>query len=589
MDFEAIIRAVIDTASAEAQLNSLLKERQIKIEPVIDSKMYDGMNKQFKVVTSAASAAGSKINKSFSNSIKSGDFHLSDGFIKEQKKILNDNSLMQKKIISAYKTTQSEANKIVNKGRSEQNKQLRKQQIKEVNTYRKANKYSSDYSTGKYDALHTQNKNKLQQYSNKAVSYPSAASAIEKETSAYKELTKAQQEFTSNRSYENAVKLSQAHDNITKSANQAKNAFSMLGSEQAKLISPNRTANFTSSVQGYVQSNPRAYKKLQTEFDSILKSSKSTQMSSKEFSRLESQFSNLKLNSKTAGLEGNSIFGELGRGFKQIGQFALTYGTIQKGVDQFVKSIGNLKDIDSILTEISKTSDMNKSQLKGLGKDSFSHASKYGKLSTDWLLGVQEMNRSGFYGQKGQNMADLSVLAQSAGDLSADVANSYLLATNAAYDYKGSAEKLNAVLDGQNEITNRNSVSMEDMAAATSKAASMGSQMGVTEDQLSALIGTTEARTKSGGDQVGTSLKSLFINLQNINSSKIVETLNKAGASMTEIKNGSQQLRTPIQILGDLQNTFNKLGKSDPLRAEILTNIGGKYHAEICMYVQKCA
>lgn len=137
--------------------------------------------------------------------------------------------------------------------------------------------------------------------------------------------------------------------------------------------------------------------------------------------------------------------------------------------------------------------------------------------------------------------------------------------------------------------TNRNSVSMEDMAAATSKAASMGSQMGVTEDQLSALIGTTEARTKSGGDQVGTSLKSLFINLQNINSSKIVETLNKAGASMTEIKNGSQQLRTPIQILGDLQKTFNKLGKSDPLRAEILTNIGGKYHAEVCMYVQKCA
>ena len=50
MDFEAIIRAVIDTASAEAQLNSLLKERQIKIEPVIDSKMYDGMNKQLRLL-----------------------------------------------------------------------------------------------------------------------------------------------------------------------------------------------------------------------------------------------------------------------------------------------------------------------------------------------------------------------------------------------------------------------------------------------------------------------------------------------------------------------------------------------------------
>ena len=49
-------------------------------------------------------------------------------------------------------------------------------------------------------------------------------------------------------------------------------------------------------------------------------------------------------------------------------------------------------------------------------------------------------------------VAKLSILGQAAGDMSADVSNSYLLATNAAYDYKGNAEKLNAVLDGQNMI-----------------------------------------------------------------------------------------------------------------------------------------
>ena len=49
-------------------------------------------------------------------------------------------------------------------------------------------------------------------------------------------------------------------------------------------------------------------------------------------------------------------------------------------------------------------------------------------------------------------MAEQSLLARSAGDMSTELANSYILATNAAFKYKGNAEKINEVLDGQNEI-----------------------------------------------------------------------------------------------------------------------------------------
>ncbi|NDO67372.1 hypothetical protein FMM80_00930 [Schaedlerella arabinosiphila] len=76
---------------------------------------------------------------------------------------------------------------------------------------------------------------------------------------------------------------------------------------------------------------------------------------------------------------------------------------------------------------------MSSSQLKELGKNSFDYANKYGKNVTDYLEGVTEMNRSGYYGQQGIDLANTSVLAQAAGDMSANVANAYLLATNAAY------------------------------------------------------------------------------------------------------------------------------------------------------------
>lgn len=39
---------------------------------------------------------------------------------------------------------------------------------------------------------------------------------------------------------------------------------------------------------------------------------------------------------------------------------------------------------------------------------------------------------------------------------------------------------------------------MQDMAEATTQAASMASELGVQENQLSAMIGTIESRTKAG-------------------------------------------------------------------------------------------
>ena len=248
-------------------------------------------------------------------------------------------------------------------------------------------------------------------------------------------------------------------------------------------------------------------------------------------------------------------------------------------IDSFTKSLGTLREIDDILTEISKTSDLTAQQLEKLGNTSFKAASKYGKTASDYLTGIQEMSRSGFYGDKGTAMAEQSLLAQAAGDMSADIANKYILATNAAYKYNGEAEKLNAVLNGQNSITNRNSVAMADMATAMSEAGTVASSYRVSVEDLSAMIGTMESVTKLGGSEVGNGIKAILINLQNVNSSKITDTLNAANASMTEFVNGTEKLRDPISIIRDLAETFNQLDENDTLRAEILTNIGGKHQA----------
>jgi hypothetical protein len=69
----------------------------------------------------------------------------------------------------------------------------------------------------------------------------------------------------------------------------------------------------------------------------------------------------------------------------------------------------------------------------------------------NYLTGVQEMSRAG-YKEQAESMARMAILAEAAGDMEAQVAQDYLIATDAAYQLNGSEKELSKILDGQNEI-----------------------------------------------------------------------------------------------------------------------------------------
>lgn len=362
-----------------------------------------------------------------------------------------------------------------------------------------------------------------------------------------------------------------------------KNQIKVLSNESGSISKPFNQLDAVvagNKTLTWLNNNTKAAKEYGEVLEDLAQKQKSA-TNHEELANYNKQVKSIISDAQVKGLAGKSAIDEIGRAFKQIGQFATTYGVIQNVEQLIVESISDLKDMNSILTEISKTSDLTTSQLKELGKSSFESASQFGKTAKDYLLGVQEMSRSGFYGEQAEELAKLSILGQAAGDMSADVSNSYLLATNAAYDYKGNAEKLNAVLDGQNMITNRNSVAMQDMAEATTQAGSQAAQYGVEIDQLSALVGTAVARTKKSGNEVGTALKALFINLQNTQNAKITGTFDKLGISMTKMVGDSELLKTPIELLKELSKVYTSLPEGSVEKADILTNIGGKHHANV--------
>ncbi len=242
------------------------------------------------------------------------------------------------------------------------------------------------------------------------------------------------------------------------------------------------------------------------------------------------------------------------------------------------EAAAELAELDTLLTKIGRTANLTEQQLNELGGSAFETAGKYGKSAGDYLTGVQEMYRAGF--KNAEEMAELSLLAQSAGDMEPDAANNYLMAANAAYNYKGNAEALNNVLDSQNYIADNAAVSLQDIANATSEAASIASQYGVTIDQLSALIAVAASQTRESGSEVGNALKSIFVSLQDTTSPPVVAALDSVGVSMTKIVDGSEQLKTPIELLKELSAAFQALPEGSTQRASLVTDIGTDSHAD---------
>lgn len=255
-------------------------------------------------------------------------------------------------------------------------------------------------------------------------------------------------------------------------------------------------------------------------------------------------------------------------------------------------SISQLKEINSLLTETSKiVGHLSKSELSNIGETALTQASKYGINASDYIASVQEMYKAGYDNAK--NMAELSTLAQVAGNLDSDLANDYLTATDAAYKLNANTQALNQILDGQNQIARRNSLSLMDLAEATKTAASQSADSGIAINEATAAMSTMIAATKESGETVAEAWQDILMYIQQVKGetghgeilddkslSEYENACTALGVSLKEVKNGVTSLRDPMVILEQLSKAYNSLDKSDYRRTDLLNAVGGGNNGE---------
>lgn len=242
------------------------------------------------------------------------------------------------------------------------------------------------------------------------------------------------------------TKLGELGTKLSQATTSAKQFEAELRNDNGAEKLAQRVALLKAQLTALSQANPKAMKQFGNEINNLM-ATLNNSPDGRAVDQVTKSVQLLRREINNAGLAGNTFFQKLKDDAKKFTSWmSMTYA-ISLFTREVRQAITELKNIDTILTEISKTSDRTEESLRRLGATSFETASKYGQKASDYLLGVQEMSRAGFGEKESEQMAELSTLAQSAGDMTADLANEYLIATNAGYKLSGSVEQLNSILD----------------------------------------------------------------------------------------------------------------------------------------------
>ena len=269
------------------------------------------------------------------------------------------------------------------------------------------------------------------------------------------------------------------------------------------------------------------------------------------------------------------------------------YISVSAGIDALVsktkEALSELREVDTLLTQIANENEkLSKADLEEIGNRAFDTASKYGKSASDYLTEFQEASRAGY--QNAAQIAELSLAAQGAGNITGELADRFITAADHAYELGGSVSRLTEILDGSFNISGRNAVSMTELAEAMSAAGGQAAELGVSAEETAAVLGTIISAAHLSGTESAEAFGDILLLLQQITDEgkgidaesleRYEEACRALNVSLRETRNGITSLRDPMEILKELSEAYSKLSSNDTRKSNLLDAAGSSANAD---------
>lgn len=286
----------------------------------------------------------------------------------------------------------------------------------------------------------------------------------------------------------------------------------------------------------------------------------------------------------------NSLLGDsIGRVLLKMAAWQIFGDLISKVIGSFRDALNTLKDVDTEMVNVQKVTDYSSAQMQALEENAYALASAYGRTADEITAMYTTFARAGYLDDQLDSMTELGTLLANIGDISQDTASKFLLAVDAAWKLNGSESELMTVMDGLNEITNKNAVDMEALTSGITVAGSVFAEAGESVQTFSALVGAGVAATQRSGSEISRGLRTIVMNIRQIKGEtedgELIdgESIAKASNALREyagistMANG--QLRESSAVLSDLAGKWNTL--DTVAQSAIAEALAGKRQANI--------
>lgn len=382
---------------------------------------------------------------------------------------------------------------------------------------------------------------------------------------------------------------------------------------QQQLVS-GQQGSLTNRLQGMAIGKDDVFKKfpdLKTQYASLEKDiAKFGSTGSKTYKQLSNDMGAFNNNLKKSSVsmkanlkDGYNFLTMVETGIKKMIVWSIAATAMYAPIRALQAGLQTLRELDTLMVDIAKVTNLTAREMENLVVNSFDAASALGQTAQSYLAAVAEFSRAGYEGQA-EGLAELALLSQNVGELTSEQATQFLLATDAAYKYRGEQNALMKVLDGVNEIDNKFATSIAKVSEGMTVAGSIASNAGVGVDELAATLGTMTAATQRSGSEAGRAFRGIIMNLRQIKGetedgdiidaealSKSAKALDAVNIKVHETRNGIEELRNPMDILSELAEKWEKLSSMD--QAPIIEALGGKYRGNerllTAPYVLNCA
>ena len=345
---------------------------------------------------------------------------------------------------------------------------------------------------------------KSKNYANDILDFANAKKQIDSET---KKLSQTIQDNINDVTAKQSNSWAKSFVNEQEKAYKAAEKFSKLDGE----IASNRTLTWLKNNSAAVKDYGDALE------DLALKQRNAT--SADELKGYNKQVNALKTEAASLGKTGSSLFSDLSRGFKQIGQFALTYGVLQQIPQVFTEMANTTVKVDDAITQLQMATGVSDSQAKELmntysqmGKTLKATATDVAASSTEWLKQGKSIAES-------QKLAEDSIVLSKIGDLSSEDATKTITAAMKSYNLDES-EVMNFI-DQISAIDMASATDVGGLATAFNEVAANAKQAGVSTQELLSYAAAIGETTQEGMASVGTSLNAIFSRMGNIKLSRL--------------------------------------------------------------------